>query len=51
LQVVELAAMVSAHAGQARDISLPHSAQTATAGSALALQNGQASIILTTSGF
>src|SRR5437870_729405 len=51
LQVVEFAAMVSAHAGQARDISLPQPAQVATAGSALALQNGQASIMMTTSGY
>src|SRR5207237_7212725 len=50
LQVVEFAAIVSAQAGQARDMVLPQLAQRATAGSALALQNGQASIMLTTSG-
>jgi hypothetical protein len=51
LQVLEFAAIVSAQAGQARDISLPQLEHVLTAGSALALQNGQASIMWTTSGF
>src|SRR5262245_24578039 len=51
LQLVAFAAIVSAHAGHARDMSLPQLEQVVTAGSALALQNGQASIMWTTSGY
>jgi hypothetical protein len=51
LQVVEVAEIVSAHAGQARVIFLPQLEQVEVAGSALALQKGQASIMMTTSGY
>ena len=49
LQVVAVAATVSAQAGQARDMVLPQLAHWMAAGSALALQNGQARIMVTTS--
>src|SRR5579862_5667492 len=51
LQVVAVVAMVSAHAGQGRDMVSPHVAHCVAAGSALALQNGQASIMVTSSGY
>jgi hypothetical protein len=51
LQLVEMAEIVSAHAGQARAIFFPQLEQVELAGSALALQKGQASIMMTTSGY
>jgi hypothetical protein len=51
LQLVEIAEIVSAHAEQARVIFFPQLEQVETAGSALALQKGQASIMVTTSAY